>query len=73
SSRTTLIYQIKIATVVLDIPVQVSGSFSNPHIGLARWSADGRAMLAQSERLNALPAGVKQFAQRNACYRAIAQ
>ena len=57
----------------LDIPVQVSGSFSNPHIGLARWSADGRAMLAQSERLNALPAGVKQFAQRNACYRAIAQ
>ncbi|MCG0995211.1 AsmA-like C-terminal region-containing protein [Acetobacter indonesiensis] len=56
----------------LDIPVRVSGSFSNPSISLAKWSADGRAMLAQSERLNTLPAGVKQFAQRNACYRAIA-
>lgn len=55
----------------LDIPVRVSGSFSSPTVGLAKWSAEGRAMLAQSERLTALPAGVRKFAQGNACYRAI--
>lgn len=53
----------------LDIPVQVSGSFGSPKVRPARWSADGRAMLAQTDRLNALPAGVRQFAMRNACYR----
>lgn len=57
----------------LDIPVRVSGNFGSPHIGLANLSASGRKMLAQSERLTSLPDGVKQFAQRNSCYRAIAQ
>ncbi|MFT8474289.1 MAG: AsmA-like C-terminal region-containing protein [Acetobacter orientalis] len=56
----------------LDIPVRVSGSFAKPRIGLAGLSATGRQMLAQSERLNSLPEGVRQFAQQNACYRAIA-
>ena len=56
----------------LDIPVRVNGSFSNPHVGLAGLSASGRQMLMQNERLNSLPQGVKQFAQQNACYRAIA-
>lgn len=55
----------------LDIPVRVSGSFSSPKVRPASWSAEGRAMMAQTERLNTLPAGVKQFALKNACYRAI--
>lgn len=53
----------------LDIPVQVNGSFSSPRIVPARWSADGRGMLAETNRLNALPGGVRQFALRNPCYR----
>lgn len=56
----------------LDIPVRVNGSFSSPHIGLASLSATGRQMLAQTERLTSLPPSVQQFAQQNACYRAIA-
>ncbi|WP_048836705.1 AsmA family protein [Acetobacter orleanensis] len=55
----------------LDIPVRVSGSFSSPKVRPASWSADGRAMMAQTERLNTLPAAVKQFAQKNACYQVI--
>lgn len=57
----------------LDIPVRVSGSFSSPMVRPASWSAQGRAMMAQTDRLNVLPAGVKQFAQKNACYRVVGQ
>lgn len=56
----------------LDIPVRVNGNFSDPHVGFAGLSSTGRKMLAQTERLNNLPAEVRQFAQKNACYRAIA-
>ncbi|WP_061507617.1 AsmA-like C-terminal region-containing protein [Acetobacter malorum] len=55
----------------LDIPVRVSGSFSSPKVRPASWSAEGRAMMAQTDRLNVLPAGVKEFALKNACYRAV--
>ncbi|CAI9121226.1 AsmA family protein [Brytella acorum] len=57
------------SSFALDIPVQVSGGFSSPRILPARWTADGRSMLAETSRLNALPVGVRQFAMRNPCYR----
>lgn len=52
----------------LDIPIQVSGSFSSPHVALASWSANGRSMIEEANRVNALPVGVRQFAMRNPCY-----
>ena len=54
----------------LDIPVRVSGSFSDPSIAPARWSSDGRARLAAGDRVAPLPAALRDFARQNPCFRA---
>jgi hypothetical protein len=53
----------------LDIPVRVSGSFGDPSIRPARWSAAGRARLAAADEIAPLPARLRDFARRNPCYR----
>lgn len=54
----------------LDIPMRVSGSFADPDIWPARWSADGRARLAAADDVAPLPARLRAFAQRNPCFQA---
>lgn len=54
----------------LDIPVRVSGSFSDPSIAPARWSSDGRARLAAGDRVAPLPPALRDFARQNPCFRA---
>jgi AsmA family protein len=56
----------------LDIPMRVSGSFANPTIRPARWSADGRARLAAGDAVAPLPPRLRDFAQRNPCFQAAA-
>ena len=56
----------------LDIPMRVSGSFANPTIRPARWSADGRARLAAADAVAPLPPRLRDFAQRNPCFQAAA-
>jgi hypothetical protein len=56
----------------LDIPVRVWGSFGDPSIRPARWSAEGRARLAAADDVAALPARLRDFARRNPCYQAAA-
>lgn len=51
----------------LDIPVRVSGSFSNPSIAPAEWSREGRARLA-SGAMAPLPPELRDTARRNPCY-----
>lgn len=52
----------------LDIPVRVSGSFADPSVRPARWSAAGRKLLAASEDAGRLPADLRQAARRSRCY-----
>ncbi len=54
----------------LDIPVRVSGSFSDPSIAPANWSRDGRARLAAGDRVAPLPPALRNFARQNPCFRA---
>ncbi|HWT07561.1 MAG TPA: AsmA-like C-terminal region-containing protein, partial [Roseomonas sp.] len=54
----------------LDVPVRVSGSFSDPSIAPARWSSDGRARLAAGDRVAPLPPALRDFARQNPCFRA---
>lgn len=54
----------------LDIPVRVSGSFSDPTIRPASWSSEGRARLAGSDSAIALPADLFHFARSNRCFQA---
>ncbi|MDB5374582.1 MAG: hypothetical protein JWP04_3224 [Belnapia sp.] len=54
----------------LDIPVRVAGSFADPSIRPAQWSAEGRERLAAGDAVAPLPAALRSFAQRNPCYRA---
>ncbi|WP_029604750.1 AsmA family protein [Kozakia baliensis] len=51
----------------LDVPIRVSGAFGNPRIGLAKWSAQGRALLQDASRIDSLPADLKSFAAGNSC------
>ncbi|GAN55336.1 hypothetical protein Tasa_046_018 [Tanticharoenia sakaeratensis NBRC 103193] len=53
--------------LALDIPIRVSGPFDNPSIGLAGWSARGRALLKAARTANALPAGLEDFSAGKAC------
>ncbi|RAI58543.1 AsmA family protein [Roseicella frigidaeris] len=56
----------------LDIPVRVFGSFGDPSIRPASWSADGRARLAAGDVVAPLPPRLRDFAQRNPCFQAAA-
>ncbi|NMJ40197.1 hypothetical protein GWK16_03015 [Roseomonas sp. JC162] len=51
----------------LDIPVRVSGSFSDPSIEPARWSREGRARLERGG-MAPLPPNLMEIARRNPCY-----
>ncbi len=53
----------------LDVPVRIAGSFGDPSIRPASWSAEGRARLAAADQIAPLPADLRAFAQRNPCYR----
>jgi hypothetical protein len=52
----------------LDIPVRVSGSFADPSVRPARWSAAGRALLAAGEDVDRLPPELGRFARRSRCF-----
>ncbi|MBR0671408.1 AsmA family protein [Neoroseomonas soli] len=51
----------------LDIPVRVSGSFSNPDILPAQWSRSARARM-ESGATAPLPPDLRDTARRNPCY-----
>ncbi|MBR0679933.1 AsmA family protein [Roseomonas eburnea] len=51
----------------LDIPVRVSGSFSNPDILPAQWSSSARARM-ESGSMAPLPPDLRDTARRNPCY-----
>jgi hypothetical protein len=51
----------------LDVPMRVSGSFANPSVRPARWSKEGRAMLATTSDLAGLPPRIRELARRNPC------
>jgi uncharacterized protein involved in outer membrane biogenesis len=59
-SRTTGVF-------ALDIPVRVSGSFGNPDIRPAKWSPQGRALLAAADDLSQLPPALQAMARRHPC------
>ncbi|UPG74189.1 AsmA-like C-terminal region-containing protein [Roseomonas gilardii subsp. gilardii] len=54
-------------TLALDIPVRVSGAFAAPTIRPARWSPEGRALLAAGNVLDRIPPELRGFARRNPC------
>lgn len=54
-------------SLALDIPVRVSGSIDDPRIRPARWSAEGRALLAAPDVVNRLLPELRPFARRNPC------
>lgn len=54
-------------TLALDIPVRVSGAFAAPTIRPARWTAEGRAMLAAGNVLGRIPPELRDFARRSSC------
>ncbi len=51
----------------LDVPMEVSGPFASPTVRPARWSAEGRAMLAAGFDLTRLPPRIRDLARRNPC------
>jgi hypothetical protein len=52
----------------LDVPIRVSGSFSDPDILPAEWSRQGRAQLAAADDVAPLPPALRDTARSNACY-----
>ncbi len=55
--------------LALDVPVRVSGTFADPRIRPARFSAQGRAELARLLALPALPGPLAEVARRDRCFR----
>ena len=55
-------------SLALDIPVRIAGSFADPVIRPATWSADGRAKLAASNSVARVPPALRREAQQNACF-----
>ncbi|BCK75127.1 hypothetical protein AA0242T_0058 [Acetobacter aceti NRIC 0242] len=55
------------ASLALDIPIRVSGPFNSPSIGLAGWSARGRALLKDAQTINTLPTEMASFTPGRAC------
>ncbi|GBR68005.1 AsmA family protein [Gluconobacter kanchanaburiensis] len=53
----------------LDVPIRVSGRFDAPSLSLAKWSKEGRNMLADSNEVTNLPPALQGFAASNACAR----
>ncbi|SUE45035.1 AsmA family protein [Roseomonas gilardii] len=53
--------------LALDIPVRVSGAFAAPAIRPARWTAEGRVMLAAGNVLGRIPPELRDFARRSPC------
>jgi uncharacterized protein involved in outer membrane biogenesis len=56
----------------LDIPMRVSGRFSDPTIRPASWSGEGRARLAASDAVAPLPPALLEFARSSRCFQASA-
>lgn len=56
------------AATALDIPVRVSGSFSDPAVLPAQWSRSGRARLAAGDHVAPLPPALRDYARRSPCY-----
>ncbi len=52
----------------LDVPIRVSGSFSDPNIAPAELSRQGRAQLAAADNVATLPPALRDFARSNPCY-----
>lgn len=52
----------------LDIPVRVYGTFGDPTIRPASWSAAGRAQLAKGDDVTRLLPALRPFAQRSPCF-----
>gem|GEM_PF-1003300 len=55
-------------TFALDIPVRIWGSFDNPSIRPASWSAEGRAKLGSAYAVARVPPALRQYAERNPCF-----
>ncbi|NHO31304.1 hypothetical protein GOB85_01785 [Acetobacter sp. LMG 1636] len=53
----------------LDVPIRVSGSFSNPGFGLAGWSEKGRGLLKSARAISVLPPEIESFTPGKACLR----
>lgn len=51
----------------LDVPVRVSGSFADPDISPARWSAAGRSLLAAGDDPGRLLPSLRAYARRSPC------
>ncbi len=51
----------------LDVPVRVSGSFTDPKIRPAKWSGAGRAKLAAADDVSQLLPSLQPFARRSPC------
>ena len=54
-------------TLALDIPVRVSGAFAAPSIRPARWTPEGRALLAAGNVLERIPPELRDYARRSPC------
>lgn len=52
----------------LDIPVRVSGSFADPDVLPAQWSAAGRARLSAPDHTAPLPPVLRDYARRSPCF-----
>ncbi|MCP1203548.1 AsmA family protein [Acetobacter oryzoeni] len=55
--------------LAMEIPVMVSGSFSSPHVGVAKWSGRGRELLKEADMAALLPPELKSFTAGSACSR----
>lgn len=52
----------------LDVPIRVSGSFSDPNIAPAELSRQHRAQLVAADNVALLPPALRDFARNNPCY-----
>lgn len=57
--------------LALEIPIRVSGPFGNPGLGMAGWSATGRALLKNARDVSTLPAEIGNFSTGQACLRPV--
>ncbi|GBR48023.1 hypothetical protein AA11825_0853 [Acetobacter pomorum DSM 11825] len=55
--------------LAMEIPVMVSGSFSSPHVSMAKWSGRGRELLKEADMAALLPPELKSFTAGSACSR----
>ena len=55
------------SSFALDVPVRLSGSFTDPTIRPADWSPAGRAELAEGDDVSRLPPSLQRFASQSPC------